>query len=298
MRYSFEEPGTGGRLRLTIDELPAVPTPYRDAGSPLLTIAWNRGPAQTVWVEGVPVRLPAGAVVTLMGSQAYRFERGSVLVVWEFNGDFYCIEDHDREVSCAGLLFYGSPGPLVLGPDDDDARRLAALLDVFVDEFGTRDDIQAEMLRMLLKRLIIRLTRLARATVVARGLAEAQVDLVRQFNLLVEQHYRRLHRVRDYARLMNKSPKTLSNVFARVDGRSPGQVIRERVAVEAKRLLRYTDRSAKQIAHDLGFDDQGAFSRFFRVSAGVSPTEFRQTRGVADATPEGRDGQSRQASGK
>jgi hypothetical protein len=108
-------------------------------------------------------------------------------------------------VSCAGLLFYGTRGPLVLEPDDADARRLAALLGVFVDELGTRDDIQGEMLRMLLKRLLIRLTRLARATVTARGAAESHVDLVRQFDVLVEQHYRRRHRVQDYARLLHRS---------------------------------------------------------------------------------------------
>jgi AraC-like DNA-binding protein len=279
MRYVLDEPATGGKLLLTIGQPRAGRSAYRDPQEALLAIAWNRGPAQTIQVDGAPVPLPAGGVVTLMANQGYRFERPSQLVLWEFDRAFYCVIDHDREVSCVGLLFYGAHGAMVLQPDDADARRLAALLDVFVDEFETRDDIQGEMLRMLLKRLIIRLTRLARSTYVPDGMATSQLDLVRRFNLLVEQHYRRHHQVRDYARLLHRSPKTLANVFAGYGERSPIQVIRERIAVEAKRLLRYTDRSAKQITHDLGFEEPAAFSRFFKAEVGVSPTEFREGAG-------------------
>jgi AraC family transcriptional regulator, transcriptional activator of pobA len=285
MQYTLDEPATGGKLLLAVDEPHAERNAFRDAAEALLAIAWNRGPAQTLDVDGAPVRLPARGVVTLMANQSYRFERPSQLVVWQFNRAFYCVIDHDREVSCVGLLFYGAHGAMVLEPDDGDARRLAALLDVFVDEFETRDDIQGEMLRMLLKRLIIRLTRLARATYVPAGLTTPQLDLVRRFNLLVEQHYRRHHRVGDYARLLHRSPKTLANVFARYGERNPLELIRERIAVEAKRLLRYTDRSAKQIANDLGFADPAAFSRFFRAEAGVSATEFRAAGGSSDKHP-------------
>jgi hypothetical protein len=71
MRYAFEEPGTGGRQLLTVDESLTERRPYRDAGSPLLTIAWNRGPAQTVWVDGPPVRLPARYVIGQDGTILY-----------------------------------------------------------------------------------------------------------------------------------------------------------------------------------------------------------------------------------
>ena len=73
----------------------------------------------------------------------YRFERPASLVLWRFNREFYCIVDHDREVSCVGLLFYGSHGTTVLEPGDDDQRRLSALLPVFEDEFGAVDTISA-----------------------------------------------------------------------------------------------------------------------------------------------------------
>ena len=252
---------------------------FEERSKPLLTIAWNRGPAQTVWVDDAPLEVPPDGVVTLMVSQTYRFERPASLVHWRFNREFYCIIDHDREVSCVGLLFYGSHGTTVLAPGVDDQRRLRALLPVFEDEFGSVDPIQGEMLRALLKRLIIILTRLARATTVGDALTQPQLDVLRRFNLLVENNYRTLHRVSDYAALLHKAPKTLANLFAAHGERTPLQVIQERIVIEAKRLLLYTDKSVKQIGGDLGFTDAATFSRFFKGIVSTSPLEFRSNRG-------------------
>lgn len=284
MLHQFHDPASGGVLTLSVGEAQATRRFFEERQTPLLSIAWNRGPAQMLWVDAVPITVPTDALVSLMVSQTYRFERPVDVVLWRFNRDFYCIVDHDREVSCVGLLFYGSHGTTVLQHGADDLRRLRTLLTVFEDEFQTRDSIQGEMLRTLLKRLIILLTRLARAMIGDR-LSQPQIDVVRQFNLLVENNYRTLHRVSEYAALMNKSPKTLANLFAAHSERTPLQVIQERIAIEAKRLLIYTDKGVKQIASELGFADAATFSRFFKGAAGAGPQEFRAARGgIANVT--------------
>ncbi len=279
MQHRYHDPSTGATLALSVGGTTAERRFFEERSTPLLTIAWNRGPAQTVWVDDTPLTVPPNGVVTLMVSQTYRFERPASLVYWRFNREFYCIVDHDREVSCVGLLFYGSHGTTVLEPGVDDQRRLGALLPVFEDEFGSVDTIQGEMLRTLLKRLIIILTRLARASTVGDALTQPQLDVLRRFNLLVENNYRTLHRVSDYAALLHKAPKTLANLFAAHGERTPLQVIQERIVIEAKRLLLYTDKSVKQIGGELGFIDAGTFSRFFKAIVSASPLEFRSNRG-------------------
>ncbi len=279
MVHKYHDPTTNGSLTLSVGEPVAERRFFDERKTPLLSIAWNRGPSQALWVDEAPFAVQANAVVTLMVSQTYRFERPADVVLWRFNRDFYCIVDHDREVSCVGLLFYGSHGTTVLSPQADDLRRLTTLLTVFEDEFQTRDTIQGEMLRTLLKRLIILLTRLARASAIGDTLTQPQLDVVRQFNLLVENRYRTLHRVSEYASLMHKSPKTLANLFAAHAERTPSQVIHDRIAIEAKRLLLYTDKGVKQIAGELGFADAATFSRFFKSAVGSSPQDFRTTRG-------------------
>lgn len=279
MQHEYHDSDSGGMLTLSIGDSKAERRFFRERSKPLLSIGWNCGAAQTLWVDEVACIVSANALMTLMVSQTYRFERPTDLVLWRFNRDFYCIVDHDREVSCVGLLFYGSHGTMVLEPGADDVTRLSRLLAVFVDEFQTRDTIQGAMLRTLLKRLIILLTRLARARMIGDTLSASQLDVVRHFNLLVENHYRRLHRVSEYASLMHKSPTTLANLFAAHAERSPLRVIHERVAIEAKRLLIYTDKGVKQIASELGFADAATFSRFFKGAVGTNSVEFRNSRG-------------------
>lgn len=273
--HQFTTPDFSGKLILKIHRPDAQRAFFAERGDPLLSIAWNCGPTQTAWIDDVPVQVPAGHLLALVVSQSFRFERPTDVVLWQFNRAFYCIVDHDHEVSCAGLLFYGSHGPLPLDPGVDGQRRLGLLLAVFEDEFTTRDDVQGEMLRVLLKRLIIICTRLARERLSLADVPNVQLDVLRRFNLLVEQHYKLHHRVSDYARLLNKSPKTLANLSTQYRQQSPLAVIRARIALEARRLLLYTDRSAKQVASELGFDDPASFSRFFKTEVGSSVMEFR-----------------------
>ena len=135
-------------------------------------------------------------------------------------------------------------------------------------------DIQ--MLRMLLKRLIIKSTRLARQQHFPDELDNSSTELIRQFNILVEQHFKEHHQVSSYAEMLHKSPKTLSNVFASAGHRSPLEVIHHRIAMEGKRQLLKTDKLAKEIAFDLGFRDQSHFSRFFKKETGISPSQYRR----------------------
>jgi AraC-like DNA-binding protein len=213
-----------------------------------------------------------------MVNQSFRFERPEAVIAWQFNREFYCIVDHDKEVSCVGFLFYGAPESLFIRLQPDDGRKISLLFQVFVDEFKTVDPIQVEMLRMLLKRLIIIVTRLAKEQFLdPAALPEAHFDVVRQFNLLVENHYRHKHRVTDYAELLNRSPKTLSNWFALYNRKSPLQVIHDRIILEAKRLLLYTDKNSKEIAYELGFEEAAHFGRFFKKNTGLPPGAFKNS---------------------
>ncbi|MNY63232.1 HTH-type transcriptional activator Btr [compost metagenome] len=56
---------------------------------------------------------------------------------------------------------------------------------------------------------------------------------------------------------------------------TPLGVINARLLLEVKRELAYSSRSIKEIAHELGFSDEGYFSRFFRKHTQQTPSEFR-----------------------
>lgn len=194
-----------------------------------------------------------------------------------FNREFYCIHENDHEVSCEGLLFWGSSELPVIQLDEEERPKFETLFQVLIDEMSTKDRIQGEMLRMLLKRLIIKGTRLARKQLFPESVGNKQTELIRQFNILVEQHFREYHQVSDYADMLYKSPKTLSNVFAEAGHKAPLEMIHYRIALEAKRLLKKTDKFAKEIAYELGFEEPAHFSRFFKKETGMAPSAFRNS---------------------
>jgi len=126
--------------------------------------------------------------------------------------------------------------------------------------------------------VIIKVTRIAKQQSESyRLFPDEKMDLVRKFSLILEGNFRKEHEVKFYAAALNKSPKTLSNVFAILKQPAPSVLIRNRIILEAKRYLHYTDKSAKEIAYELGFETPAHFSRFFKQYTGGNASELRTT---------------------
>lgn len=193
-----------------------------------------------------------------------------------FNVPFYCILDHDSEVGCKGVLFYGAKDFPHICPSDEDLEILDTVWNMLNIEMRSSDNLQLEMLQMMLKRILILCTRIFKTQENYTTLDDTgQVDIVREFNFLVETHFKEKHSVRDYAALLNKAPKTLSNLFGKLSDKTPLQIIQNRIMLEVRRLLRYSDLPISEIGYEVGFNDVQSFSRFFKKNQGVSPSEFR-----------------------
>jgi len=247
-----------------------------------IKILWNRTElAATFLIDDYEVTLMPNQLVTHTYLQKVVFDAAQPpLTAFTFNREFYCIADHDEEVSCNGILFFGTQDlPIITIPKSQELK-FNSLYAIFVDEFTTPDQIQGEMLQMLLKRLIIIATRLAKEQLIVQKLDNDQIDVIRKFNVLVDEHYKTKRKVSDYAELLFKSPKTLSNLFGIYNQKSPQQIIQERISLEAKRMLRFTDMQNQEIAYELGFNDPAHFSRFFKKMTSLSPTKFRDASGM------------------
>ncbi|AXY73455.1 AraC family transcriptional regulator [Paraflavitalea soli] len=281
MKLSLKDPQTGGDLLLIKGEQEFDRFFHgRDRNNKYFTIIWNFGDEQLVTIDGEQTSFLPQTVLPLMFSQSFQFDNAVDMVAWQFNREFYCIVDHDKEVSCVGFLF-GLGDNLFIKLDKQDQQKLQLLLDVFIEEFNTPDHIRHDMLLMLLKRLIINITKLARSKYMPEEkIPEDKFHIVRQFNLLVEGHYRSEHSVSYYAQRLNKSPKTLSNLFAIYNQKTPVQIIQERIVMEAKRLLSYTSQSVKEVSYELGFEDAAYFSNFFKKHTSLSPVDYRNNKQV------------------
>ena len=138
------------------------------------------------------------------------------------------------------------------------------------------------LLRAALYEILIKLVRLHTAKNAKPVLATTH-PAVRRYQELIEQNFRRVHRTTDYARRLSISAGHLNALCNEHLGRSAKHVLQERIAVEARRLLLYTDDTAESIGRYLGFVDASYFGRFFRRVAGVSPRSFRRPARVASS---------------
>ena len=240
------------------------------------TIFWVTEGRVQLMVDNLPVVLNHGDLAFLTPNQyaSIQDNQGDFIAL-QFNRSFYCTRDNDHEVSCNGLIFYGSKGMPVIMLEKDFHRRMEALYTVLMEEFSWRDSVQGEMLRTILKQWIILSTRLFKMQHITLSYDDPGIELIRSFNRLVEQHFREQHSVAFYATELNRSPKTLAHLFKKAQQPSPLQTIQSRIIVEAKRLLIGTDNSISEIAFDLGFEQVSSFSRMFKKQVGASPQSFR-----------------------
>ena len=277
MKLNFEDKNTSGKFSIILREptLKGIGI-LNDHKETINTIVCNMHADQTVVIDQVPYVFPANSVLPLVANQHFKFEYPENLIAWQFNREFYCIADHDAEVSCVGFLFYGIEHPLFVKLSDDEVESISLIERLCVKDMETKDRMQGEMLRTLLKRLIINITRIAKKqTENYERFQDEKMDVVRMFNLLVEGNFRTEHEVQFYASALNKSPKTLANLFAIFNYPAPSKLIQRRIILEAKRYLHYTDMSAKEIAYALGFASPAHFSRFFKQHSGGNISLFR-----------------------
>ena len=239
-------------------------------------IIWAKGDSHTLGIDGYRVFLKKNHLLFATPLNSLNFEiENKDLIVYAFNREFYCVRDHDAEVSCNGFLFLGSSSPLIVELSEKEQKSFNLLYEFFLEEFEMFDHIQGEMLLVLLKRLLIKSVRIARKVLPKEDMPQSKLDIIRKFNLMVETHYRDKHKVSEYAHLMNISPKSLSNLFARYYNKSPLKVINERIILESKRLLSFSDKNISEISYLLGFEETSHFSKFFKTNVGISPKNYK-----------------------
>jgi AraC family transcriptional activator of pobA len=260
----------------------------KDGRNELYSILWNRGRKVELEIDGSPFTLLPNHILTFTPSHHFvLINSHEKLLVVQFNDGFYCVDKHDKELGCIGVIFYGASNIVSLLLDVKNQGKFQSICDMLIEEFTNKDN-QREMLTILLKKLIISSTRIAKRQFSVNSInssdVEVQQQLIRDFNILVEVHHKQEHQVAFYAKKLHKSPKTLANYFLLFKLPSPLAIIHNRLVTEAKRQILFSDRSVKEIAFYLGFSDLQAFSRFCKSKTGSSPTDWRKRK---NANPSG-----------
>jgi len=248
----------------------------KESNESQLSLLWFQEDNNKLLIDGKEYTFHANQIVCLTEFHKVETKKVYELKLLRFNRDFYCILDHDSEVGCKGILYFGSAQLPVFKIQDSDLDQFKTVWKMFEMEMDSQDELQLEMLQMMLKRFLILCTRVYKKETNITNVDHQKADIIREFNFLVELHFKTKHTVSEYADLLFKSPKTISNLFRKIGTKTPLQFIQERILLEARRLLRYTRKPISDIAYELGYIDLQTFSRFFKKQEGHSPTEYRE----------------------
>lgn len=198
-----------------------------------------------------------------------------------FHPDFYCIHMHQKEVSCNGVLFNNVYQPPFTRVSDQAKITFQMVIDQMKTEIQNEELAQYELLISYLKIFLITASRLKREQLEElKSTPDSKEPFILQ-NLkdAIEDHFKTKHSAVHYAEMLNISPKALAKLSKNYFNKTLTDLIAERIIIEAKRELYMTNKTVKEIAYQLGYDDEHYFSRFFKTNADVSPQLYRETVG-------------------
>lgn len=132
-----------------------------------------------------------------------------------------------------------------------------------------------DLIRVLLLRFLM-LADEASGKKAANTVPHQKVLTLKTFRNLIEKNYRQLKLPNEYAALMYITPHHLNALCQDLTGQTAGELIRDRVVLEARRLLVNDEMTAAEIAWNLNFKDASYFNRFFKKATGLTPFEFRK----------------------
>ena len=98
-----------------------------------------------------------------------------------------------------------------------------------------------------------------------------------RFKQLVEKNFIANRHVSNYADMLHVSTRHLSEIIKKSTGRTPLNIIHDMLFLEAKVLMKATDKSISEIAYSLNFQDQAHFSHFIKDRTKRSPSSLRKT---------------------
>ncbi|WP_071803065.1 helix-turn-helix domain-containing protein [Couchioplanes caeruleus] len=225
----------------------------------------------TVEIDFVSHRCRPGTLLWIRPGQAVRFgaEPGldAALVTWQ--------RDLLAAAEITGVPVDDLPGPArwqLAGEDEDAIIREVAQLGVDCARHPS-GAIAAGLLRYQVAVLLLRIALLDDGARAATSVAEARTFV--RFRRDLEAGHAQSRRVEDYAARIGCSVRTLTRASLAFTGRTAKQVVDDRVALEARRLLACTELSVAEIGRRLGFGEPTNFGRFFHREAGMSPGAFR-----------------------
>jgi AraC family transcriptional activator of pobA len=240
-------------------------------------IIWVVNGSGTIWTDLEQTAIANNTLYFIKPNQAHRFQaeadvKGYVVF---FTDAFLDIEDPRSETTYYNHLFTLFASARGIAIKSEIFPDLLDITEKMIKEYNNSGLFRTEILPRYFKIFLLYLTRELEGNFHV-AVQSRNLELVQRFLSLLDKKFKTHKKVSDYARDLVVTPNYLNDITKKVTGYSAGHNIRQRVAMEAKRLGVYSDTGMKQIAYDLGFADSSHFSKFFKTVTGMNFTDFKK----------------------
>ncbi len=197
-----------------------------------------------------------------------------------FSGEFFHSFLADQHYLEQFPFFGGVATESVLQLPGSAIDRACELCRKMIAELNSNTLLREDLLRCYLAELFIGLGRECNTSLTAKVPHHNQLILL-NFRKLTDQYFALKRLPKEYAEMLYITPNHLNALCQDLLGKPAGEVIRDRVLLEAKRLLVNQEQSITEIAWQLNFADNSYFTKFFKKYTGLTPEEFRTRAGLS-----------------
>jgi AraC-like DNA-binding protein len=263
----------------TIPAAAAAAFPHRHDFYGILYMTGGKG---THFIDFNAYPINAGTLYFISPGQVHYWNTSAPLEgeMIAFTEDFLLLAPSDYMVLHEFSFFHSIEGTPALELSSTDSERVEPLIRSIATEFQEKKFRSDTVLRAYLHILLVDIQRIYTShegTPNAVGSVGAIPKLVRHFKQLVAKQFITERSVQAYADQLGVTLSHLNNTVKAVTGQTPGQLIRQEVVLESKRLFTHTDLTSAEVGYRLSFDDPSYFSRFFRRETTMSTMQYRKS---------------------
>lgn len=199
-------------------------------------------------------------------------------IVIDFSTEFIYITNNERERSFSENIYDTNYYKPFVNLDEFTISSFTIICEQIKAEMHKPSLAQHEILGAYLKILLINALRLKKkdsSQLFNIDSNNKEHYLIQKLKDAIDDNYRDKHSPSDYAEMLNVTVKTLTRISKSYFNRTVSDIINSKIITEAKRELNLTTKTVKEIAFELGYNDEYYFSRFFKINTNISPTKYR-----------------------
>ncbi len=191
-----------------------------------------------------------------------------------FKKEFYEVIEPKYALQALPFFNLGANDSSLVAFSEEEAKNIAFLFEEILREFQSNLIDRDILIKSYLKIILINALRAYTPKMLTDN-HDTNIAKVRQFEQLINLRFKECKSVKEFADILHITPNYLNAICTKVSGKTAGQIIRERVVLEAKRLLLHSSISVCELAYHLGYEDCSYFIRLFKKEVGDTPEYFR-----------------------